>query len=93
MGIVEALKAEGYRLFAITTIYLGLVQLGYAVDATSLVVKLTTDVPNTYIVSVCAGYNLLLLLYAIYFRQEIVLFKSKAALILSERNKYRFEKV
>ena len=68
MGTVEAFKAEGYRLFAIETIYLGLVQLGYAVDAASLVLKLAFTIPNSYIVATCAGFNLFLLLFSIYFR-------------------------
>ena len=58
MGTIEAFKAEGYRLFAIETTYLGLVQLGYAVDAAAVVVKLAFNIPNWLIVAPCAGYNL-----------------------------------
>lgn len=68
MGLIEYFKEDGYRFFALETMYIGLVQLGYAADAAVIVLLIAFETPSIYVMPPCAGYNLFLIIFSSYFR-------------------------
>ena len=67
-SIAEVLKPDRVRFIAIETLYIGLTQLGYAIIATLIFMRLQFNTLILIVAMPCAIFQLLILLVTSYFK-------------------------